>query len=178
MITTFLLALVRKMKRKPTVCCWQTRCLRTAWAWDSVTCWSQEYLISVQILIYIQYKVYIYIIFVYIIYYINIFFMYVQCACGMCVHACIYCRPLSRIQTFTTPGTAWSRSARTRGPRRSGESKEVRCHHVFYLLIVFSHSFSMSTCLYIYIILAIVARRWRWNVVEKHVSFGDPPWGW
>jgi hypothetical protein len=31
--------------------------------------------------------------------------------------------------------------------------------------------------LYIYI-LAIVARRWRWNVVEKHVSFGDPPWGW
>ena len=155
MITTFLLALVRKMKRKPTVCCWQTRCLRTAWAWDSVTCWSQEYLISVQILIYIQYKVYIYIYIYYtylyiFIYYIHIF-MYVQCACGMCVHACIYCRPLSRIQTFTTPGTACSRSARTRGPRRSGESKEVRCHHVFYLLIVFSHSFSMSTCLYIYI---------------------------
>ena len=91
--------------------------------------------------------IYIYYTYLYIfIYYIHIF-MYVQCACGMCVHACIYCRPLSRIQTFTTPGTACSRSART---RRSGESKEVRCHHVFDLLIVFSHSFSMSTCLYIY----------------------------
>jgi hypothetical protein len=130
--------------------------LRTAWAWDSVTCWSQEYLISVQILIYIKYKVYIYILYIYLyiyIYYINIFFMYVQCACGMCVHACIYCRPLSRIQTFTTPGTACSRSART---RRSGESKEVRCHHVFDLLIVFSHSFSMSTCFYIYIYLPLL----------------------